>query len=246
MDSDSLSRYVTKIETYSRRDVQGNLYRPVADFLLKALDEASSGREDDEVKSRLESFAYHYAVHPNLPMSSGPLLSATYIQDLGTSSMHSACGGKVIFLAGYPSPYWLAVLGDLYRIGPEYWRRHLDFLSLPDRAYPQQRFLPSSTNRIFQLRVASNGSWGRWWRHKQNIENLRQDAATIMLTYQNSLKEGRGWKQGDSIVRHYTLHDKEHFSIEQYVTVYLHGAADFKHWAGKLPNENIHVAATDI
>lgn len=229
--ADTPAGYVDKISTFSRQDARGRVYRPLAEFLSKGTHNNHGNQSPDTLA---DCFAWYYAIYPKLPMSLIPLLSPSIFRDVDADSISSACGGRLVFLRGYPSPKWLAFLGHFYQIKPEYWRRHLDFLSLGDGTFPREYQLPSTTSRIFQFRVGSIGSWGRWWGLGQRIEDLNRSAATDMDRYLNVLGAGRGWKQADSIVRRYILHDKEHFSIEQNVTVYLHTENEASQWIGML------------
>ena len=135
-----------------------------------------------------------------------------------------------MFLRGYPSAQWLSILGHLYDIHPEYWRRHLDFLSLGDAFSANRQRLPSTAGRIFQFSVGSIGTFGRWWKPGQRIKDLRRTATADMDRYCKGLTAGRDWRPADSIVRRYILHNKEHFSIEQNVTVCLHTGSSPADW----------------
>lgn len=57
---------------------------------------------------------------------------------------------------------------------------------------------------------------------QHHIDRLRQDGVQGMATYEHSLKLNREQvKTGDSIVRRYSVHDEEYFSIEQEVSISL-------------------------
>jgi hypothetical protein len=221
---------VDRIIAFSRQDARGRAYRPLADFLSKVKQDNNNGHQTTDASS--ESFVYYYALYPNVPMSLNSLLDPSAFQEFDASFVSSGCGGRLIFLRGYPSPQWLSALGNLYDVRPEYWKRHLDFLSLGDAYPPESHLLPSTVGRIFQLSVGSIGSLGRWWKPGQRIKDLRRSAATDMDRYLKGLSAGRGWKPADSVVRRYILHDKEHFSIEQKVTLYLHERRNVNEWIG--------------
>lgn len=42
--------------------------------------------------------------------------------------------GQICFMRGFPAPAWLKVIGSHYRIDPEYFRRHSDFLEAKKKA----------------------------------------------------------------------------------------------------------------
>src|SRR3569833_514681 len=133
-----------------------------------------------------------------------------------------SCGG-LVFLRGYPSQTWLGEIGYLYRVSPDYWMQHLGFLSPSADIFSHEHPLPSTrSHSIIQLRLGSIGARGRFRSPGYDrIEELRRQDAEGMIRYADQLAEGSGWKPGNSIVRQYVLHDREHFSIEQYVTIVL-------------------------
>jgi hypothetical protein len=180
---------------------------------------------------------WYSGIYPSIPLSLNPALSLSQFRGLDESSISSAANGRLIFLRGYPSAKWLALVGHLFQVGPDYWRHHLDFLSLSTGTFSQERPLPSTRGSLFQMRLGSIGSWGRFWQlSHHSIQTLRKMAADDMERYYNALGDGHGWKQADSVVRQYILHDKEHFSIEQKVTVYLHNESGTQPWTGKSTN----------
>ena len=222
--------YVAKIVGFSRQDARGLAYRPLADFLNNAW---RYSHENDITEVTEEHFLWYYAIHPTLSMSPSQLLSPLNIRGHETTPISSACDGKLIFLRGYPSAERLALLGHSYEVEPVFWKRHLDFLSPADGALAQVYQPPSTASRIFQLRVGSIGTWGRFWQPHQHIEHLRRSAADDMKRYRNALAAGHNWHPADSVVRRYILHDKEHFTIEQNVTVLFHNNNNSNRWIGK-------------
>lgn len=116
--------------------------------------------------------------------------------------------GQILFLRGYPSPDWMRRVGARYRLDPEFFRRQLslgptlDYFDLPA--------LPSSSENIIHLNATSIG---------------RCDSTT--LGRQASLKalqkhfQNLGTRVGESIVRRFSWHDEEHFSIDQQISAYV-------------------------
>ena len=73
---------------------------------------------------------------------------------------------------------------------------------------------------MIQLSVCRIGSKGYSHRRdRARIEYLRQKAKKAMDMYRMNLSEGRSWQPGDSVVRQYTVHDEEYFSLKQFITV---------------------------
>ena len=65
----------------------------------------------------------------------------------------------LLFMNEYPSPEWLATIGWLFVIDPEFFLRHFDYKSpSTKRDYLSQPSLPSSASSIIQLRLTTIGS----------------------------------------------------------------------------------------
>ena len=133
--------------------------------------------------------------------------------------------GQLLILRGYPSAAWLCTVGALYDVDPEFFRRHLDFILTSDSdlipdGTPE---MPSSTTNIFRFRIPTVGSYmGSVHQFGESpLQALRNAAKTAMTRYGHWLRIGTKWKIGDSVVRQFHVHNKEHFSIEQAVTIYF-------------------------
>jgi len=150
------------------------------------------------------------AIHLSLPLQELPTR-----EDSASSE-----SGILIFLKGFPSPEWLNEIGSHYQVDPEFYYRHLSFLHSSTAAERQTPFtLPSSQRSIFQITLTSVG-------HHSSVEDvhiakLRSRTAKNMESYYQNLKKLSGWKLGNSIVRSFAAHNREEFSIEQLVTVYV-------------------------
>ncbi|KAJ5715177.1 uncharacterized protein N7483_012358 [Penicillium malachiteum] len=72
------------------------------------------------------------------------------------ASILSENSGQLVFIHGFISPSWVSVLGSKYNINPEFFRRHMDFLSINDGrhcySFPS---LTSSSNNMFRLCVST-------------------------------------------------------------------------------------------
>lgn len=149
-------------------------------------------------------------------------------------------GGRaqILFLNGHPSPQWLNAIGGKFCVDPEFYQRHLDFradIGRPD--YFTLPALPSASETMTRLRITTTGyrqpkSGFPAYQHPQMyLDKLRSDAAKGMRQYENILRTEDKWKTGDSIIRNFAIHDTEHFTIEQDISVCIdrigHG------WIGK-------------
>ncbi|KAM7213035.1 hypothetical protein V8F06_011589 [Rhypophila decipiens] len=125
----------------------------------------------------------------------------------------------IVILRGYPSAQWLNELGSQCNIDPEFLHRHLSFLVRGAEKQQHMSFvLPSSQRTIFQMPLTSVGMQAH---ADHNVSATRARTSANMETYLHNLRVGKGWKCGDSIVRAFTVHDEQLFSIEQKVTVYV-------------------------
>lgn len=228
-DETEIRNYANKILTFARQHDLGYAYRELADFVWNGL----NTRHGANHMAPAREFVWYYVYYANRPTARHALTLPFEVFNIEKNATSRADSGRLIFLRGYPSPEWVASLGQLYQVHPEYWRRHLNFLFPSGTAIPQEHRLPSVSDNIFQIRVGSIGRWGRWWKADSHIGELRRTAAVEMERYTTRLRQGTGWTQGDSVVRGYTLHDKDHFSIEQNLTVYLQKSNSVSGWVSK-------------
>ncbi|KAF7506835.1 hypothetical protein GJ744_011181 [Endocarpon pusillum] len=132
---------------------------------------------------------------------------------------------QLLILRGYPSPSWLCSIGASYDVDPEFFRRHLAFLttSSDDSNQDGASKMPSSSANMFHFRLPTIGSYTGpvHTRGAQTLGGLRDMMQASMNLCRHKLRIGAGWKTGDSIVRQYNVHDIDQFSIEQAVTVYF-------------------------
>lgn len=64
--------------------------------------------------------------------------------------------GQIIFIRGFISPQWVSSLGSKYSIDPDFFRRHMDFLSVSiERHAYSSPSLASSSSNIFRLCVTT-------------------------------------------------------------------------------------------
>jgi hypothetical protein len=130
----------------------------------------------------------------------------------------------ILFLRGQPSPDWLAAIGAIYRVDPEYFQGHLDFCAAFGRPdyYPLPS-LPSYSNNIIKLRYVTIGHRKVRGReaNQREIDRLRSHGHKGMDRYLHALNQSLHSRTGpgDSIVRDYIVHDLTHFTIEQDISL---------------------------
>lgn len=178
---------------------------------------------NNSVSNRLEA-AFDQFLHTDVlrleynDQSPGSV-TVTGRSDLSHDAQH---GGQLVFLSGYPSPGPSSRLTNMYNIKPEFWRRHIGFTSAASTSQFEDIKVPSAICDIFQLRIWTIGYRGNGARSDQtSVEALRKDSAKLMEEYQERLSTRGSFRTGDSVVRKYEVHDREFFSIEQLVTIYV-------------------------
>lgn len=135
--------------------------------------------------------------------------------------------GRLLFLRGYPSPEWLNCIGAKYRADPEFFQRHLtpksesSYISPPFTTAPS---LPSVQAGMVALHITTIGfriSGGRARLAQAELDVLRDEAAHSMADYISHLSSLHSPRiaLADSIVREFSIHDSEHFSIEQKLSI---------------------------
>jgi pseudouridine-5'-monophosphatase len=139
--------------------------------------------------------------------------------------------GQVVFIRGFVSPSWVAVLGSKYNIDPEFFRRHMEFLSTNnDRHSFSLPSLANSSNNIFRLCVSTllhRDNFGG-----QNVQSQRSDQLTELGKYKIHQLGSKNVCCGDSLVRGYTTVCESFSVIEQWMSVYI--AKTASSWAGKM------------
>ncbi|KAF2732074.1 hypothetical protein EJ04DRAFT_514115 [Polyplosphaeria fusca] len=185
-----------------------------------------------------DSFGLDFSIFGNYNRANKgqqPIYNIEYVDLLGAGSQHSSQSapssnrtlptldhGQLLFLAGCPGPDQIDRLTKEYEINPEFWRRHLDSVSTASPPTFEDLKLPSAICGIFQLRFWTIGSRvTNITEDQESIDSLRKDAEARMERYRQDQREKNQWQPGDSIVRGFEIHDREYFSIEQVITIYL-------------------------
>ena len=145
--------------------------------------------------------------------------------------------GTLIFLCGHQPAKWLNIIGARYNVDYEFYRRHLDFDSIAGRGRLfTDSTLPSNNTQMLQLYATTLGERSQphasFKSDHELLKGLRGEADRSMKGYLERLSKRRGsiFRHGDSIVRHFSLHDLQLFSIEQAISIYVN--CDEKSWTG--------------
>jgi hypothetical protein len=225
-------RYARQVSLHCNTTIENSLYsgqdyRRLAVFLNRPFEANDPTRLPPEA-GHDDGFALLYELRPKIP-ASGIKLSRT-LAPQSRQPDHNT----LIFLNGYPSPEWLNELGAKYNIDPEFFHRHLSFLSRDDITAQDPAFtLPSFQRTIFQMTVTSIGVHNIPF--DGDIEVRRSFAKSQMENYTHALQSGKVWNPRQSVVRSYNVYDKTQFSIEQNLTIYVTMVdKERKRWLGKL------------
>jgi hypothetical protein len=148
------------------------------------------------------------------------------LNELDEASSRNKGRAQILFLNGHPSPQWLNAIGGRFCVDPEFYQRHLDFraaISRPD--YFTLPALPSASETMARLRITTIGyrqprlGFSAHQHPQRYLDRLRSEAAKGMTQYENTLRMEDKWKTGDSIIRDFAIHDTEHFTIEQDISI---------------------------
>jgi hypothetical protein len=138
--------------------------------------------------------------------------------------------GQVVFIRGFISPSWVSVLGSKYNIDPEFFRRHMDFLSTNDGRHSYSfPSLASSSNNIFRLCVSTllhRDDFGG-----QNLQSQRSEQLNELGKYKIHQLGSSKVCCGDSVVREYSTLCASFSVIEQWISIYI--AKTNRSWAGE-------------
>lgn len=132
-------------------------------------------------------------------------------------------GNRILYLSGYPSAHTLTEIGSKYQISPEFFDKHLSFVtegSTNCKIHPSHYILPSEQQLVLQISIPSiGGVHGVWLNEEMHKQQLIH--ADEMNIYMHGLRMGKGWRPFHSIVRSSEIHDSSRFSIEQFVTIHI-------------------------
>lgn len=146
------------------------------------------------------------------------------------TSVSAGGSGQIVFIRGFISPSWVSVIGSKYNIDPEFFRRHMDFLStsIHRHAYGFPS-LASASNNIFRLCVSTllhRDDFGG-----QDLHSQRSDQSTQLGTYKIQQLRSTRICCGDSLVREYSTVCSCFSVIEQWISLCIVKAD--RGWVGK-------------
>ena len=232
-------KYADAVAALASRSVNHSLYPgtsywSLAKFLRAPFESYAPGSFESLNLSSNPDFDGHsfVTVHTLTSEGASDLRPIKTADDLFTQESNATTNGnQLLFLHGLPSPQWLNAIGGRYRVDPEFYHRHLDFQAIAGRAnYFTQPLLPSGLKNTIQLRVTTIGYLQGNKKKQSELDDLRLHCSEEMKAYFIPLKKDK-WTPGDSVVRSFSIHDAEHWSIEQELSVYV--KPNGPNWTGK-------------
>ncbi|KAK8099619.1 uncharacterized protein PG998_012860 [Apiospora kogelbergensis] len=207
LDPNKYRKLITKHSTItiSTSIFSGHEYEALADFLNET--GSNPVRRHNDIEN--EAIAYTWLGEKEAT----PKYIGRELPQFPSSS------GTLVFLRGYQTPRRILEIGSAYRLDPEFFQRHLDFLHRSRR--PKQSLvsrIPSSQKAILRLSITTVGRLDRSL--FKDINKARTEASRRMEAYLRSLKAYQH-NSGDSIVRTFAMHDLKEFSIEQMATIII-------------------------
>jgi hypothetical protein len=226
--------YVQSIIAHSERSASassfpGRNYVDLANWLLPLLSRSS---DNSRTRAPHESKQWIAVAHSLEGHSAKTVcFGEDDVSKLGTLQRPEADKGQLLFLRGFLSPEWLAEVGSRYTVDPEFFNRHLDFLSpSTHRNCFSVPSLISTTNNIIHVYVSTiltdNSVYA------SSLDNLlayRRDIREQMIKYRRHLQ--RTARPGDSVVRDYTALDLQYAIAEQRISICVMPFGDG--WRGK-------------
>lgn len=147
-----------------------------------------------------------------------------------TTSVLAGDSGQIVFIRGFISPSWVSAIGSKYNIDPEFFRRHMDYLSASiERHSYSFPSLASSSNNIIRLCVSTllhRDDFGG-----QDLQSQRTDQSIELATYKIQQLGSNRVSCGDSVVREYSTVCSSFSVIEQWISLYI--TKTNGSWAGK-------------
>lgn len=219
-DHQTAAAYVEAISTHAKRLQEEHLlcgtnFRDLARFL--SLPAAGTNNGQLRVAGGKQTWPHAFAtciyLEPDQSPTAKEFAGSTGPQDFLRGPQLKSGSAQLLFLRGFPSPEWLRVLGAQLRIDPEFFRQHLGFLQRKD--FYDIPALPSFSRNLLQLRVTT--IFTRQAAITQQAVQLgRRRSVEDVRKHQVQLEQNAA--VGDSIVRQFSIHNENTFTIEQNIS----------------------------
>ncbi|KAK1834720.1 hypothetical protein QBC39DRAFT_342665 [Podospora conica] len=131
--------------------------------------------------------------------------------------------GQLLFIRGFVTNHWVKAIGSFYQLDPEYFRKHLDFLSTPGE-HLDLPHLPSVADNI-GIRLQVTDIFRRPPESSltdRDVQRARRQEVRDVRLYQKRL--GTRGMSGETVVRRFSVLDRGTFSTEHAISVTIKGS----------------------
>ncbi|KAF2727236.1 hypothetical protein EJ04DRAFT_506027 [Polyplosphaeria fusca] len=229
--------YADRVKSYAQLSA-GQHYRTLANFLFAPY-QRNVGDAVPSATSPSKKYSERFLTMYILNESSPPQVhNVCDVAGFSKVASDSEDLNVLLFLRGHQPPEMLNAIGAKYRVDPEFFRQHLDLGSRVDQSGNSPfTCLPSTCGNIVRLpsiTVASrsSGSGLSRFHHHNKLSKIREETAKRLEDHIHNIRQGRESQlpQGTSLVRDFAIHDYQHFSLDQEISVYV--AGNGKRWIG--------------
>lgn len=198
--------YAEKISDHSRTFLMNSLYqgldyRGLSGFLCTKPDSTTTNSYNT---AEGFLFALLYKLQCKINLVTVPLFHPS---ELSAASENISSNNRLLFLPDYASPEWLNTLGTHFEVDPEFFHRHLGFMSINGQyQHTESRMLSSALKTILRLTVTSLGQQES--QHDESLNTKRKKASSKMAQYLDDLRTGHNSKTGRSRPKCEILNEK--------------------------------------
>lgn len=153
--------------------------------------------------------------------------SVSGLEAFRNDSKSDPASGNLILMRGYPSPDWLHAIGAQFKVDPDFYLRHLDFMRYRD--FYNDPGLQSSYEHFVQLKITTICT-RRTAITRDQIKTARECENESIKKFQQKL--GADGRVGESIVRRFSTHNENTFTIEQDMSCYVKTINSKCGWTG--------------
>jgi hypothetical protein len=176
-----------------------------------------------------------YDLNPDAETREAHIVSVNEFEHRASALISKNEHAQLLFMRGQPSPEWLATIGAKYSVDPSFLKGHLDFWKTSPEYFDSPAFLSAAAPFAVRLCITTIGLSMTGLRtgtsDHDSIESLRSHNEENLREYQEMLtKDTRSSSPGESIIRCCSILDKQHFTIEQDISIWVNRAGQT--WTG--------------
>ncbi|OAT13581.1 hypothetical protein BDBG_08754 [Blastomyces gilchristii SLH14081] len=219
-------KFRREVEALSQQSSQRNVYpRPdlyILDKYLKSSPNSRFAPNDPNISSTAtdEGVTSNFVVMHDIKEGTNAAFGSKP-HDIDNFALVPKKKPHLLFMRGYGSTQWLATIGEIYKINPELYRRHLSFepFSSGTQEFYSSPALPSSSVRIFDLTISTvycrNVADTAY--EPEDLQEARKLQARALDQYFKQFCDRV--QLADSVVRKCLLLSKREYVLEQTITI---------------------------